>query len=409
MLLFAIIGFSTAFAQKSKVTTGALNVDQGRYEDAVKALEEGLSKPELFKKDKDLAKGYYYLVKAYVALASDEELSPKYPEAPMKAYAAHEKLMAFNSDSDLWKNRSRLERLDENIWVQLYSKGVNFFNESADDDALAYFKGANSLNDTHFLTKRMLASAYLVKADTANSIEIFDQAIKIYVSKYIKADQEALAVSMQDEQFKQDVEQDKGQMSYVIRQLAVIHEAQGRTEEALAVLSEGSKILPDDEDVRRQELSVYQAHPDLYDRAVEKFEAQLATSPGDNAVRLAYASMLERAGKNDRALTLYQEAYDLDPTSLQANYGLAAIRINMAAELSEKRTNTNDDDEIESFNEQIKVLCTDAYPYLVWLTEAQPDEPEWVSQLVNVTPIIGKTEEMKVWAEKLGKMRRGEN
>ncbi|MDP5171754.1 MAG: tetratricopeptide repeat protein [Bacteroidia bacterium] len=408
ILFVAVLGLTTVSAQKSKITSGVLDFDQGRYEEAVESLEEGLSHPEMFKKTRDMAKGYFYLAKAYYSLLGNDDLAEKYPDAALKAKKAFDQMQA-TPDGAMYQNRAILENLSENIWGQVYNKGVNLFNSNEDDDALTYFIAAQELNPEHFLTNRMLASAYLVKADTANTVELLSKAISVYKSKYIDTDQAQLATMMEDEGFSQIADLDKSQLSYVVRQLAVIHEGQGKTEEALSVLEDGAKLLPEDEDVRRQELSIYQAHPDLFERATAKFEAQMESNPEDNAIRLAYASMLERAGKNDEALALYQKAYDQDNENLQANYGLAAIRINMAAELSEKRTQTNNDNEIDQYNEQIKTLCSEAYPYLVWLHNAQPNEPEWVSQLVNVTPIIGKTEEMMQWAEKLGKMRRGEN
>lgn len=401
-----MVGLTTVSAQKSKVTTGALNFDQGRYDEAIQALEVGLSDPSQFKKAKDLAKGYYYLSRSYYMIMGDSTMDDKYPDAIMKSKAAYDQLLATGDAGSMWQNRATLDGVESNLWAQLYNKGVNLFNNNEDDEALTHFIVAQELNPDHFLTNRMLASAYLVKEDTSKTIELLSKSLDVYREKYVDADPEVLATSMQDESFVQMFDLDKSQVSYVVRQLAVIHESQGNTNSALGVLATGAELLPDDKDISRQELSIYQSHPDLYEQAVGKFKSQLESNPEDNAVRLAFASMLERNGKIQEALDLYQEAYDLEPESLQANYGLAAMRINLAAELSEKKMDSNDDDEIEVINEQIKTLCEEAYPFLVWLHEAQPNEPEWLSQLVNITPIIGKTDEMMKWAEKLGTIRR---
>lgn len=403
-----MVGLTTVSAQKSKVTTGALNFDQGRYDEAIQALEVGLSDPSQFKKAKDLAKGYYYLSRSYYMVLGDSTMDDKYPDAILKSKAAYDQLLAIGEAGKTWQNRATLDATESNLWAQLYNKGVNLFNSNEDDAALTHFVAAQELNPDHFLTNRMLASAYLVKEDTAKTIDLLTKSLEVYQSKYIDVDPDELAKSMLDESFVQMADLDKSQVSYVVRQLAVIHESQGNTDNALETLATGAEILPKDEDISRQELSIYQSHPELYEQAVGKFKSQLEASPEDNAVRLAFASMLERNGKIQEALDLYQEAYDLDPENLQANYGLAAMRINLAAELSEKKMDSNDDDEIEEINGQIKTLCEEAYPFLVWLHEAQPTEPEWLSQLVNITPIIGKTDEMMQWAEKLGAIRRGE-
>ncbi len=407
-MMFMFLGLTSVLSQKSKVTTGALNFDQGRYGEAIEALEEGLEDPSIFKKSKHIAKGYYYLAQSYYMATGNDELLEQYPDAALMAKDAYDDLMALDDGAKSWKNRALLDGMENNLWGQIYNKGVALFNSNQDDEALRYFQAAQELNQDHFLTNRMLASAYLVKEDSASAVNLFKHSIGTYKASYVEVDEETLAQSMQDSNFVKMFELDKSQMSYVVRQLAIIQEAQGNTDEALATLAEGSELLPDNQDVQRQELAIYQAHPDLYEQAVEKFERQLENNPDDNAIRLAYASMQERSGNIGKALGLYQDAYDLDPENLQANYGLAAMRINMAAELSEEKMDSNDDDEIKRINGEIKTLCEEAYPYLVWLHEAQPDEPEWLSQLVNITPLIGKTEEMTMWAEKLGKLRRGE-
>ena len=409
ILMLMILGLPSVSAQKSKVTTGALNFDQGRIEDAIIALETGLADPSQFKKAKDLAKGYFYLAKAYYMSLGDTTLAEKFPNAALKAKGAYDDLMATGEAGKSWQTRATLENLAGNIWAQLYNNGVQLFNNSDDEPALQHFQEAEELQPDHFLTNRMLASAYLVTEDTMNTVAYMEKAIEVYEASYVSISEEELAINMEDPGYQQMYELDQSQLSYVIRQLAVIQEATNNTQGALATLTTGADLLPEDEDISRQELSIYQAHPDLFDQAVEKFEAQLESNPDDNTVRLAFASMLERAGQIENAMSQYQIAYDQDNESLQANYGLAAMRINMAAELSEAKMESNDDAEIERINEEIKVLCEKAYPYLVWLHNEQPDEPEWVSQLVNITPIIGKTDEMMEWAEKLGDMRRSGN
>ena len=339
----------------------------------------------------------------------DTTLAEKFPNAALKAKEAYDNLLETGEAGKNWQTRATVENLPGNIWAQLYNIGVNLFNSNQDEPALQHFQEAQELQPDHFLTNRMLASAYLVTEDTAKTVTFMEKAIEVYKANYENLTPEELAANMEDPSYKQMYELDQSQLSYVIRQLAVIQEATNNTQGALATLTTGADLLPEDEDIGRQELSIYQAHPDLFDQAVGKFTSQLEANPEDNAVRLAFASMLERAGQTKEALEQYEIAYERDNESLQANYGLAAMRINLAAELSNERTETNDDAEIERLNNEIKALCEEAYPYLVWLHNAQPDEPEWVSQLVNVTPIIGKNDEMMEWAEKLGEMRRGGN
>ena len=136
-------------------------------------------------------------------------------------------------------------------------------------------------------------------------------------------------------------------------------------------------------------------------QAEKKFDAALAKNPKDNNVRLVYASLLERAEKTEKAFELYSDAYDIEPENLQANYGKAAYYINKAAALSTARVEFDSDEDLEKADAEIKDLLNKAYPYVLKLHELQPEEPEWLSQLVQITPKIGKTEEMGIYAKKL--------
>ena len=64
------------------------------------------------------------------------------------------------------------------------------------------------------------------------------------------------------------------------------------------------------------------------------------------------------------------------------------------------------DDEIEAADTEIKGLMSQAYPYLKTLHKLQPNEREWLSQLVNVTGFMGKDDEMMEYSKKLAEMNK---
>jgi len=387
-------------AQKSKITSGVLAVQNGKIADAIEKLELGLSNPDLIKKQRDIAKGQYYLHKAYLQVARDttlEELRSKYPDAIFKAKDNLQKALA-NSDSKAMQNQSVLDQADFNVWAILYNEGVTMFNGGDDETSLKYFVAADEIYPNHFLTNRMLGSSYLVNKDTAAAVSTLKKCFDIFQEKYVEGQTpETLAALEEDEAYKVN----KGQLSYLYQQLAVIYENQGDTEKALETLGEGIEALPDDEDIKRQELIVYQKHPEMLSLAEKKFDTALEKNPDDNNVRLVYASLLERAEKGEKAFKLYSEAYELEPDNLQANYGKAAYFINKAALISTAKAEYKTDAEVDKADSEIKALLNQAYPFVLKLHELQPDEAEWLSQLVQITPIIGKNEEMAAYAKKL--------
>lgn len=388
-------------AQKSKITSGVLAVQNGKIGDAIEKLELGLSNPDLIKKQKDIAKGQYYLSKAYLQVARDTnmvELREKYPDAIFKSKENLEKALA-NSESKAMQNQSILDRADFNVWAVLYNQGVAEFNSGENDaSSLKYFKAADEIYPDHFLTNRMLGSAQLVNKDTTDAIATLQKCFAIFNKQYVEGQTpETLKLQADDEEFKVN----QSQLSYLYQQLAVIYENQGDTKKALETLNNGIEALPDDEDIKRQELIVYQKHPDMLAEAEKKFDKALETNPDDNNIRLVYASLLERAQKGEKAFKLYSDAYDKDPENLQANYGKAAYFINKAATISSAKADFKTDEEVDKADADIKGLLNQAYPFVLKLHELQPGEAEWLSQLVQITPIIGKNDEMMIYAKKL--------
>ncbi|MEM7298118.1 MAG: hypothetical protein AAF391_07610, partial [Bacteroidota bacterium] len=98
-------------AQKSKLTTGVLAQTQGNNEDAIEKLEVALEKPELLKKDKNIAKANYYLAKAYLAVSQDTSLAAKYPDAGLKAQMNLKKAID-NPEGKKYDVTAKLENLN---------------------------------------------------------------------------------------------------------------------------------------------------------------------------------------------------------------------------------------------------------------------------------------------------------
>jgi tetratricopeptide (TPR) repeat protein len=406
LLLALALLFSVALqAQKSKITSGVLALNNGDVPAAIEKLTEALAKPELVKKEKDLRKAHYYLHRAMYQVAVDTsltELRNQYPDAAIQA-KTH---LAAATEGELgkpWTRQALMDQAENNLWAVLYNDGVNIFNsgfdtgERQDERALKYFLAAEDLDSTNFFNQRMLGATFLMIEDTLNTIKHLENAIDIFKSKYVDVDEETKQAMMEGPAYESEL----GQMSYLFQQLAVIYNNQDKPTEALAVISEGKAILGKDEGLTRQELGIYQSRPELFENAREKFEAAIAENPDDITIKLSYAGLLEQNKLTEEAFALYEQAYNADPQSLQANYGMGAYYINKAAALSEKKMEMKKDADIEKANEEIIELLKQAYPYMKWLHEKQPDNREWLSQLVTIAPIIGKDEEMAEYAKKL--------
>lgn len=405
LLLVLVMTAGGLQAQGSKVNSGVINLQNGNVGEAISKLEEALSKPELLK-PKHFPKAHYNLAKAYLQVAKDTsqtELRALYPDAIMKAKNNYEKAMSHPALDNRTKNADKLDNTQNDLWFVLYNEAIAAFNNSQYDESLAYFKGAQEIREDHFLTSRMLGANYVLANDTANAVAALEQSIEIYRKKYVdEEDQTALTYNKS----LPDFEQDSNQLSYIFQQLAVIYDAQGNARKALETVETGLEITGDDKALKRQELNIYNNHPELLEEAKEKFEAAIADDPKDLPIKLAYASLLERNDEKEKALELYQQAYDQDAQNLQANYGLGAYYINQAAALSEKKAKMTKEAEIKAMDEQIIELLEKGYPFMVKLHELQPKEVEWLRQLVNISGVLGKDEDMATYGKKLGEMNK---
>ena len=360
-------------AQPSKVTSGALALSGGDYDDAIEKLEAAIADKSLFQKGKakHIPKAQYYLYKSYLAIGLDTTRSE--PDALLKAKDYY--LQAINDPEygEKWEKKSKDENNEGNlmgnmgaedkIWGALYNKGITDFNLSEDASALTHFEAAEELKPDHIMTNRLLGSLYLAAGDTAKSVSKLERATALYKEKYIDAEPKALTLN----KASQDFAVDSSQISYMYQQLAVLYnsgygEEAPNGEKALSFLAEGMELDPNDEDMKRQELNIYQQNPNLFEGARKKFESAIAANPDDYQIKLAYANLLDRNEKTDEAFKYYVQVNEADPTNIGGIYGVGAYYINKAAEISNAKAKYTKEEDIDKADKEILALVEKAYP-----------------------------------------------
>ncbi|MDX2283609.1 MAG: hypothetical protein NW241_05575 [Bacteroidia bacterium] len=394
--LTALLALQAA-AQNSKVTTGVLAQQQGNTAEAILKLEEALGNQALIKNVKLIPKAHYYLAKAYLDLAADtskKELRTKYPDFAERAKSNYDKAIS-HPEGDTWKKQAILDNFSYSLWVVFFNDGISLFSGENNAKALDRFKASDELNPNHFLTLRMLGAAYVYNGDTTGCVNTLEKAVEVYKKRYYADDAGAQALRATPE-----FQTDSGQVSYVYQQLAVIYNKQGDGEKAIGMLEEGMKYTKD-EALSRQELNIYQQNPALFEMAVKKFQEAIAANPKDMQIKVVFASMLDRNERIEEAHALFQEVYNADPKSIEANFGLARYYINQAAAVNEKKSKEYNEAKVDAMDVEVRKLLETAYPFMKFLHEAQPTEPEWLRQLVSITGNIGKDAEMVEYGKKL--------
>ncbi|WNJ20402.1 tetratricopeptide repeat protein [Pontibacter sp. G13] len=394
-----LLGIAAVIAQPSKVTGGIISIDGGDYGPGIEKLEQGISDLSLFTggKAKKIPKAYYKLSYAYLQVAQDTsmtELRAQYPDAAFRSKKYYDLL------KDTEYNEKQLR--DATLFIEPFLPNVMFndgyvaFMAEDYETAKKNLEATIDLNPDYFMTHRLLATTYLSLTDTPAAIASLEKSLDVFNANYVDA-----GFTPEQLEANQEYQAAKGQISYVSQQLAVIYNAQGKPSKAIETLGRGLEIVPDDEDIKRQELSIYNQNPELFEQARAKFQAAVDANPDDYNVKLAFASLLERNGEGEQAFKYYQEAYKNDPNNKLANYGMFAYYNNKAAEMSAKKADLDDEEEIDAMNAEILKLLETSYPYCKWLHEEDPTEVQWLQKLVEITGYLELDEEMVEYAGKL--------
>jgi len=384
LILFTLFISSILHAQDSKITTGVVALQSNDYVKAIESFETGLSKPEMLK-EKSIVKGHIYLADAYVNAYRDQLLKNKYPDALLKAYDHLEKGMAQDEEN---KYKREVENITENLWAMSYNEGVLSYNDNDMTRAKQYFEIARSLKDDYYLTYLMLGYIDYKLNNTDGIIQSMEKAIDLY--------------------FIADVETpDNNIISAGIVLASAYNNEKNDPQAAMNVINKLMEIFPESEDLKRMELTIYQNHPELQAESLDKFEEAIQENPDDIGVKLVYAQMLIDQGNIEKALDLYEDVLEKEPDNVYANVNLGSYYINKAAEYNRIASETYDDAAYEKITQLIKENLTLAYPFMVKLTELEPNELEWAQQLVTITSYVDEyNDEMEKWSDRVVEIKR---
>jgi tetratricopeptide (TPR) repeat protein len=389
-LLILIPGMvQLSFAQNMKVTSGVVAFQNNDFEEAIEKLNEALSQPELLK-ESNIPKAHYYLCQSYQRVMQDPTMQAKYPDALSKAfdsYSATKATMNMTKGASLSTIKNGLTLTEQVLFSEMFNRGVQLYQADKAAEAVDFLKKSEELNAESYLPNMMLGYALIGTKDTVSAVNNWNTTIE----KHAKVSASTGRVDTL--------------ISSVYLSLANVNMIYSHdSEKALKVVEAGLKMYPNDSDLQRTELSIYQQDPALAERALTKFENALQAKPDDITVKIAYADLLSKAGQKEKSISMYEEVLAKDPDNLYANLNLAASYINDAKDLSELYEKNNNETEGEHIFEQIKETFQKAYPYMKKTHELEPDNMEWIRQMIQITGYLGMNEEMMEYHNKQKEM-----
>ena len=362
--IIASILFLTNFlqAQDSQIAAGLQAFQQEQYDKAIIELRKGLSSPDNLK-DKKLLKANVYLTDSYIRAYQNPDLNKQFPDALLKAY--DHLLISISLDTEE-HYRSQISALKQNLWFFMYNEGANYYNNKEMQNALLYFGKSANLREDDYNTQLMLGYTYWNLKRNDDVVDAMRKCLDLY--------------------FANPTDQPDANILSAGIILASIYDTElNDPDKALEILRLLSSEFPESDDLKRLELNIYNNHPDLQAGSYEKFEKAITENPDDISIKLVYAQMLIDDGQVEKGLELYWDVHEKDPDNIYSNVNLGSYYINQAAKFNKQSIETLDDDEYEKLTGLVAENLKIAYPFMVKLTELEPNEIEWVQQLVTIT------------------------
>lgn len=424
--LLTLAAFVTNAQMDAKVTTGAINYDQGDYVKAIENLDLALADLTQLK-SKSIPKGYYYRAKALLAyydavvLSKDQELFLKVMDYNLKAYESL--LLAEKHDDGKWIKKIEVEY--PQVSKSLLNSGMNYFNGALKatnprekelylSKSIEYFKGTVATNVEDYVGYDLLGQAQLTIQDTVGAEKSLNTAILKYSVR--KPSTPDLLIA------------------YAYYRVAIIarYGAKEDIDVALKNLIEGKAMLETEytrlttsnawssyTDVQKSnytrtyegakttlnnfELDIYLNSPDKMNEALAKFEKATKDEPNNYMIHIAYASLLENSNPT-KSIEIYKKATLIDAKESSAFYNLGALYNNLAVVLLKKSNSETDYKKAKVHQDEANGLIGLAYENFKKVDELEPENISNLKALKQCAITLDKTDDYSKYKERLKKL-----
>ncbi len=383
--LLATISLST-FAQKSKVTTAALNMKSGDLEKAREAIDIAIENP----KTVNDPKAWYYRGEIY-----------------LRMYASPE----FNDYDSVALDRS-LESFKKALELDTKGKYKDETIVGIDAVRQMYFNKANEYFDAEQFDKAYEAiSKYLEGNDLIRQV-MGEETVPIDTLSLFRKGYYAQLADKKDEAMKiyqQLVEMGFNQSPFLYDLYSNLLLDAGDTAKALEVLQAGQKVFPKNVELIIDELNIFLAEGKA-EEAIDRFKEAISLDPENADLHFAlgtiYDNLYERAKESDpelaqeykeRAVEYYQNALNIDPNYFKAVYNIGVIYFNEGVEVTKEMNNLplNAQKKYEELKQKRNEDFSRALPFLEKAHQLDPDDLPTMKALKEIYFRLGEMEKYK--------------
>lgn len=406
-----------------------LNIFTGEYETALQITEDAITENP----DNYLAHYYRGVVLAAWAETFENPTDRKpYYERSRASLDTAKSLM-----QDQAETPEELQELYDTVigyWAEEYNAGVNIQTDdslfSATPDpfrtSLAHFENAAIINPDSAMTYQVMASTYFQMDEIDNAIEVYETAmtllnppmvddyeflISLYLfeNRYdsaIRYSEEALELYPDETSFVQflaDAYIQSGDRDKAVELIEALIAAEPDNPQYRRVL--GTQIY---QSVDRTTVEVTELYREMFDLGIE-LRGQSGAQRAETEARIA--DMQERIDQLEAEIDEFtaisieqmERVVELEPESESANFILAIIYQNRAANLFERRNNVvNDADLVASLDRRARENLQQARVYYEAAAEINPENTDNWQSLFQVYTQLGMEEEALDAMEKAG-------
>lgn len=320
-----------------------------------------------------------------------------------------------------------LEELNETIvsyWADEYNMAVNYQNDDSLFNAtpepyqvsLDHLENAVTINPDSAMTYQVISSTHFQLNNVDQAITTYETAMDM-LEEPAESDYEYLiSLYLYDNRYDKAIDLSEEALdnyegnSVFVQFLADAYIQSGERDKAIELVEGLIREEPDNPQYRRVlGTQVYQSvealTSELSDLYEELFELRRqASSQSGNAQESTQAQLQQLETEIDRreaeideltdiSIREMEEVVRMEPESEDANFILGIIYQNRAANLFERRNNTNDNAESNRYDAMAREVLDEARTYYERAAEINPDNPDNWQSLFQVYTILNMEEE----------------
>ncbi|MBP9883469.1 MAG: tetratricopeptide repeat protein [Chitinophagales bacterium] len=371
LVLLITVCVGTVFSQSSQVVSAWNYVKYGQFEEAKAAINQAINDP----KTSTWPKTWFYRGSIYLAIYNDSSFKKNNPDALPESIRSFEKSMEVSAGG---KNeyKDQLQAGLQECALSSFNEGVTPYNEKNYQLAYNSFKQSADvyeyINKT-FQTKTVDTLATLYAAHAATKLKKYGEAEVLYQSLLDKG------ISQPD----------------IYASMGELYVGMGDTAKAIAIISKGTALYPNDKGLMIQELNVY-LFSKRFDEAEVKLKEAIEKDPKFVPLYVQLANIYELKKDTANARKTYEQAIAIEPNSFDAQYRLGAMYYNQAVELNNtmNKLDLNQQKQYDLLKVQRDATFRRSLPYLENAHLQDPKDMDTMIALKELYARLNMTEKL---------------